>query len=128
MALGGMLALGSASAQDNNASAQAPAAAPKMRGPSIDQLAQDLNLTDDQKAKVKEALDNQMKKMHELRGLSQEDRRAKAQELRKELNAKMKSILTAEQYSKWEKSHMGGMRGPRGPRGGAGNTNAPAHD
>src|SRR5512137_1682949 len=46
-------------------------------GPNLDQLAQQLNLTDDQKAKVKPVLEAQGKKMSEMRAdtsLSREDR------------------------------------------------------
>jgi len=43
--------------------------------------------------------------------------------MREELNAKMKGILTDEQYGKWEKMGMNLRGTQRGPRAG---TNAPA--
>ena len=108
---------------------------PGMRGgPNLDQLAQQLNLTDDQKAKVKPILEARDKKIADLRGdtsLSPEDRRTKMQSIREETTAQMKAVLTPEQFDKWQKtSPMGPRRNrPNGPpQGGekAGSTNAPA--
>src|SRR5262245_16338385 len=59
-----------------------------------------LKLTDEQKTKVKAILEEQFKKLQELRndtGLSQEDGRAKRQALREEVAKKMKEVLTPEQ-------------------------------
>jgi Spy/CpxP family protein refolding chaperone len=80
---------------------------PGMRGPNIEQMAKELNLSDEQKTKVKAALEERMQKARELRqdtNLSQEDRRAKMQEIQKAFTAKMKEILTAEQFEKWQKN------------------------
>lgn len=104
---------------------------PGMRGrPNIDQIAKDLNLTDDQKTKLKAAMEEQMQKMRALRqdtSLSQEDRRAKMQEIRKANQAKIKEILTAEQLKKWQEMHQ---RGPqnRPKKAGAENNKAPNQD
>lgn len=102
---------------------------PGMRGrPNLDQIAKDLNLTDDQKAKVKTAMEDMQNKMKALRddtNLKPEDKRAKAKEIREGFTATMKEILTAEQFEKWQK-HMqdrprgGGPRGPGGPGGSGG--------
>ena len=110
---------------------------PGMRGPNLDQLAQQLNLTDDQKAKVKTILDGQMQKMRELRNdtsLSPEDRRPKMQSIREETMAQMKAALTPDQFDQWQKltqrnRRPGGPGGPGGPPPGGGRpggTNAPA--
>jgi protein CpxP len=101
-------------------------------GPNLDQLAQQLNLTDDQKAKVKPVLEAQGKKMSEMRAdtsLSQEDRRAKMQAIREETTAQMKAILTPEQFDKWQKMPRPG-RGPRNgpPPGGEKAPDAKAPD
>ena len=84
-----------------------------------------MDLTDDQKPKVKAALDEQMQKMSDLRkdpdfaGLSREDKMAKMKPIRDDFMSKMKEILTPDQFAKFEK--MGpGMRGNRPPGGGAG--------
>ncbi len=77
---------------------------------NIDGLAKQLALTDDQKPKVQAAIDDLIQKARDLRqktGLTQDERRAKIKELRDEMDSKLKAILTAEQYAKWEKMHPG---------------------
>jgi periplasmic protein CpxP/Spy len=117
---------------------------PGMRGPgpNFDMLAQRLNLTDDQKPKVKAILDDQRQQMRDLwqnQDLSREDRMAKMRTIREDTDAKLKAVLTDEQFKKFQE--MRPMRGgPHGPPGGpppwgpppgspppnAGDTNAPA--
>ena len=94
-------------------------------GPSIEMLTTNLSLTADQIPKVKAALDEQRQKMGELRNeTDQQVRRTKIQSLRTDTTAKMKEILTAEQFAKYEK--MGpGMRGNRPPGGAPGGAGAP---
>jgi Spy/CpxP family protein refolding chaperone len=84
----------------------------RMRGPMTpeDQLARmtkQLQLTDDQQAKMKPILEEQHKQMMDLRqdtSMSREDRFAKFREVRqKSLETKMKAILTTEQQEKWQK-------------------------
>jgi protein CpxP len=87
---------------------QPAAAAPAPRRPqfTLDGMAKALDLTDDQKTKVKPIMEEQQKKMTDLRNdktLSPEDRRAKMKEIRDATGAKLKEVLTAEQYAKWEK-------------------------
>jgi Spy/CpxP family protein refolding chaperone len=76
----------------------------------LDKLAADLKLTEDQKKKVGEALKAQTEKMRELRGQggTPEDNREKFRALREETDKKLKEILTAEQYAKWEKERPQG--------------------
>lgn len=139
MALGSMLALGTAFAAETNAPAASapPAGGPppggqgmRGRGPNLEQLAKDLNLTDDQKEKVKAVLDDQRQKMGELRNVPQDERRTKMQALREEVNTKMKAILNEEQYAKWEKSRpmMGSGRQRNGGAANGGETKAPKAD
>jgi Spy/CpxP family protein refolding chaperone len=102
-------------------STNAPAAGgpPGIRRPNAEQIAKDLGLSDDQKAKVKAVLEEQQKKMQELRantGLSQEDKRAKMKEMRENFVEKMKEILTPEQFEKWQKAMQQRSR----PGGGGG--------
>ena len=94
-------------------------------GPSIEMLTTNLSLTADQIPKVKAVLDEQRQKMGELRNeTDQQVRRTKMQALRTDTTAKMKEILTAEQFPKYEK--MGpGMRGNRPPGGAPGGAGAP---
>ncbi len=112
--------------------ADKPAAGgPVQRGrPTIDQIAKQLELTDAQKPKVQAVLEEQTKKMQELRqdtSLSQEDRRTKMKEIRDAGTAKLKEILTPEQLAKWEKMGPGQRQRPGagGPPPAAGDANAP---
>jgi Spy/CpxP family protein refolding chaperone len=104
----GLLAGTALQAQD--APKDKPAAAPGgpgMRGrPNIEQFAKEFNLTEDQKTKVKAAMDDRMEKAKQIRNdttLSQEDRRAKMKEAQEAFTAKLKEILTADQFEKWQK-------------------------
>jgi Spy/CpxP family protein refolding chaperone len=89
---------------------------PGMRRPpiSMEAIAKQLDLTDDQKTKVKPIFEAMQKKMQDFRkeaaNLAPEDRRAKMKEIRDEIGTKLKDILTAEQFAKWEKLGMGNRR------------------
>jgi Spy/CpxP family protein refolding chaperone len=74
----------------------------------------DLNLSDEQKEKVKAAQKTMQEKMQEVRSGtgSPEEKKAAGKKARDEYSAKMKEILTAEQYDKWQKSL------PAAPQGG----------
>jgi Spy/CpxP family protein refolding chaperone len=85
----------------------------------VDKMAKELNLTDDQKTKVKAAMEEQVTKMkavHDDTNLTPEDKRAKMKDIHDGYIAKMKTILTPEQFEKWQK-HM--MQRPHPPKGGA---------
>ncbi|MGN6555986.1 MAG: hypothetical protein ACTHLW_19945 [Verrucomicrobiota bacterium] len=106
LALAGLLSFSPLSqAQNTNATRGIGQA---MRGgvdAQMNRLSKELSLTDDQKPKVKAMIEEQNKKLMELRGdsaLSQEDRRTKMKTIREESNTKMKEILTAEQFQKYE--------------------------
>jgi hypothetical protein len=102
MALGGLVALcNTATAQDKGGG---------KRGPSVEEqmtrMTEELKLTDDQKPKVKAALEDRQKQMGELRGdtsLSREDRRAKMTTIREATDKKLKEILKPDQWDKYEK-------------------------
>ncbi len=81
----------------------------------LNKLAEELKLTDDQKTKVEAVLKEQQEKMRGSRdpNATPEERREKIKANREELSKKMKGILTAEQFAKWEKIPQG--RGPGGP-------------
>ena len=124
LALGTLLAGGLVSqAQDNTNTP--PAGAPPgggMRrgaGPmSFENIAKQLELTDDQKPKVKPIIEDMLKQMADYRQNNPDatptDRRAKMKEVRDAATAKLKDILTADQLAKWEKM---GMRRPGGAGG-----------
>ena len=121
---GSLFAGSTLQAQD---STNTPPNGPGMHGrPNVDQIAKELSLTDDQKAKVKAVLEDTQKQMRSLRedtSLSQDDKRTKGKEIREAMQAKMKEILTADQYAKWQQ-HMQHNR----PSGGAGGDNAPKNN
>ena len=76
------------------------------------------DLTADQKEKVTAAMKEQTDKMMALRNdssIAQEDRRPKAKEIRDAFTAKLKTILTPEQYTKFEELSKQGMRPPGAP-------------
>ncbi|MFZ1071890.1 MAG: hypothetical protein WAO21_00505 [Verrucomicrobiia bacterium] len=115
-----------------------PPGGPGMRGrPNFEMIAQQLNLTDDQKPKFRSILEDRMQKMRELRqdpdfaSLSPEDRRAKMKVVQDAMEAQMKTLLTPEQFDKWQKMPQSGMRGrrmsppPDAPSPGGTNTPAP---
>ena len=107
LALGGLLAcVNLASAQDaKDANAKQERKGPRGGGieQRLERLSTELNLTDAQKPKVKAALEDQMKKMQELRDTPREERRDKMREIRDEHTKKMKEILTPDQFEKFKK-------------------------
>ena len=118
VALGSLVACSLATAQE----AGKDAAKKGKRGFSaeqrVEQLKKSLDLKDDQVPKVKAVLEDQQKKMQELRGeTDQQQRREKMRGIFEETNKKMKEILTEDQYKKYqERSPMGGKRGKGGKR------------
>ena len=108
MALGSLLACGTAvMAQDNKEGKGGKA---RMTAEErFKQLDEALKLTDDQKTKVKAALEDVQTKMQEARNAPQEERRDKVRTIMADQDKKMKEILTAEQYTKYEE-----MRPTRG--------------
>ena len=115
--LGSLIALVPASRAADNDTKPAPGeAATPARGAIRDrlqQVAEQLKLTDDQKEKLKPIFKEQATKLRELRDnkdLSREDRMAKVKEIRESLAAKIKPILTPEQLDKWNKLRSEGPR------------------
>lgn len=123
--LSALLAISSqAQAQNTNHPArQRPGAgATRSADVQMDRLSKALTLTEDQKPKVKSILDDQMKKMRELRSDSAstpEDRRSKTQSIREETDKKMKEVLSAEQFKKYEEFRK--QRSRRSPNTSMGN-------
>lgn len=95
-----------------------PAGGPRSGGMNIDYIASQLALTDDQKTKVKPVFEEMRQKLVDLHRdgtLGQADRRAKTKEIRDDATAKLKEILTPDQFEKWQKISAG-----RRSQGGAG--------
>jgi Spy/CpxP family protein refolding chaperone len=85
----------------------------KKRGANVEQqlqrMDQELKLSDEQKTKLKAVFEEGNKKRQEFmrdNSVAREDRREKMQALMKEQNEKIKGILTAEQWQKWEKARQ----------------------
>jgi len=93
-------------------------------GERLKKMAEELNLTAEQKTKVEALLKEQREAMQGAKDATPEERQTKRQEGRKAMEAKLKEILTPEQYTKWEKfreqNRPGGPGGPGAKRGGPG--------
>jgi Spy/CpxP family protein refolding chaperone len=86
----------------------------------LERYAQQLNLTDDQKAKIKPILEDQAKQMQALRddtSVSQEDRRAKFTTIREATSKQIRALLNADQQKKFD-DMQANMRQFGGQRGG----------
>jgi Spy/CpxP family protein refolding chaperone len=100
-------------------------------GGSFERMAEQLNLTADQKTKVQAIMEAHRQKMLDLRNDTGQDRQAKRKAVAEDLAQQMKAVLTPEQFDKWQKTSPMGPRRPRPnfpPPGNekAGSTNAPA--
>ena len=92
-----------------------PGGAMRGRGLTFDMLAKQLNLTDDQKPKVKPIIENMQKQQRDLRAdtsIAQEDKRAKAKEIRDAATHQLKPILTSDQFEKWSRMGPGQRQRP----------------
>ncbi|HWF18544.1 MAG TPA: hypothetical protein VG754_04725 [Verrucomicrobiae bacterium] len=131
IALGGLMACGPiALAQDKPATPPAsgdnstpPPRGPRGRGNPMQGILNKLDLTADQKEKVKPIVEDQGKQMRALfqdNSLSQEDRQAKRKSIMDATDAKLKDILTPDQFTKYQdmRKQMMGRRGQRGPGAG----------
>ena len=101
MVLGGLLACATvATAQDAGKDTK------KGKGPTVEQrlerMSKELNLTDDQKPKVKSAMEDMQKATREARDADPSERRDKMRTAREDYTKKMKEILTADQFTKFE--------------------------
>ncbi len=133
--VGSLLAGGAiAQAQDSTTpSTNAPAGGgARQRGMmSIDYLTKRLSLTDDEKTNVAAALADNHQKMRDLRQdaepLPPTTNAPRPSNCTKISNAKMKDILTPDQYTQWLKiSTVHRRPAPTPPADGAPSTNAPA--
>ena len=90
-------------AEDKPAKPAHPEAAPHgggQRGDMLKEMGEKLNLTADQKTKLQEAFKAQREAMKDL---TPEERKEKMKANRQATDAKIKEILTPEQYTQWEK-------------------------
>jgi len=129
LTVGGLLALGTfAQAQEADKPAKPPGDRQGPPGGSrradmgqrLDKMAEELGLSAEQKTQLEAAMKERMEKAQVLRGgesLSPEDRRAKMREIADAHLAKVKSILTPEQFTKWEEMRPARGQRPGGPGG-----------
>ena len=92
-----------ATAQDTNKATPRRGANSEQR---LEQLDKQLQLTADQKTKLKAYFDGERKKMQDMRAdtsLTREQRQEKMKAVRDDLSKEMKSVLTPDQFTKWEK-------------------------
>ena len=89
------------------------------RAGQLERLSKELNLTDDQKAKVKPILEEQTKQMHatqEDSSLTQEQKHDKMKQIHETTNLQISDILTPEQQKKFaalkdqQKEHREGSK------------------
>ena len=81
----------------------------------LEHMSTELNLTDDQKAKIKPILEDQAKQMQDLRqntSASEQDRRAKMKQIHESTMSQLRPILTSDQQKKLEE--MMSRRGEHG--------------
>jgi Spy/CpxP family protein refolding chaperone len=92
----------------------------------VDRMATELKLNDEQKAKVTALLKKQAKQRREIvndTNLSRQEHREKTRALIEEQNSELKTILTPEQFEKWQ-TLSAQMRTRRS--GGPGHSGGPA--
>ena len=89
-------------AQESKAQAQTEAG--PHHGQQLERLSKELNLTDEQKEKVKPILDEQTKQMHaaqEDTSLTQQQKRDKMKQIHQTTHSQINEILTPEQQKKF---------------------------
>jgi Spy/CpxP family protein refolding chaperone len=95
------------------------------------ELTKHLKLTSDQQTKVREALDSehsQMESLHQDTSLSQQDRRSKMMEIRKNTDDQIRGLLDSTQQQKWDRMQANReqrMQNHRGGSPGSGQQNPP---
>lgn len=105
-------------AQTNENGAAPAAPARRGRGPTVESIDKAVTLTDAEKPKVKDAVDAYNAAMQDARSADPADRRTKTTAARDDFDKKMKDILTADQYTKFQAMPRGGRRGGAGGAGG----------
>jgi Spy/CpxP family protein refolding chaperone len=120
-------------AQDDTNKPATETPAPRPRGgmsvdTQMERIDKAVTLTDDEKPKVKSAVEDMIKAMQEARTADQDERASKRTAAREDFSKKMKDILTPDQYTKFQAMPRPGRRGGGGGAGagGANPGNSPA--
>ena len=111
IALGSLMAFGPIAKADDTDSKPAASAKGKAgaRRDRMKSVVDELNLTEDQKAKVKPIFQDEAQRMKALRqdtNLSKQDKMAKLKTIHEDIDAKLKPILTPEQLEKLSKTRQ----------------------
>jgi len=110
--------------QQSNPQAQTHAIHQTQHASRLEWLSKELNLTEDQKAKLKPILEDEGKQMHGVRedtSLTQEQKHEKMKQLHETTDSQINGILTPEQQRKFadlkaqQKAHHEGMK-PEEPK------------
>jgi len=115
LAVGGLLVgstLAYAQANDGGEKKQGKRGFPTVEE-RMNRIDEAVKLTDEQKPKVKAALEEAQKQMMEARNAAPEERRDKMQTIMADTDKKMKGILTPEQYEKYKAMPRPGRGGKR---------------
>lgn len=122
LSFGGSLAARAQDAGTQQSGAQAQAQTQMHQGQHasrLEWLSKELNLTDEQKTKLKPILEDEGKQMHALRedtSLTQDQRQEKMKQLHETIDSKINDILTPDQQKKFaelkaqQKAHHEGMK------------------
>jgi len=111
-----------------------PAGAPpagRPPGGGFERMAEQLNLTADQKTKVQSIENTRRQKMVDVNkdtSLSPEDRQAKRKIVAEEMAQQMKAVLTPEQFDKWQKNISHGTTQAPSQRPASGQRNSREHE
>jgi len=92
------------------------------------ELTKQLNLTSDQQAKVKDALESersQMESLHQDSSLSQQDRHAKMMDIRRSTDAQIRGLLDSNQQKKWDEMQAKREQWMQNRRGGGSDQQGP---
>jgi protein CpxP len=110
-ALAAMLVLGaSVLAQESGEKHKAAKKSPAGVSAELDSMSQQLNLTEDQKAKIGPLLDDQHKKIMDSKAdasLSPEGRKAKSKEIRQNTRQQIRALLNPDQQKKLDEMPKG---------------------
>lgn len=95
-----------------------PVSSPEQFGPRLNsrlqEIARELNVTEQQKAELKPVLEAAFQAVREVRdndSLTRPEKWAALQEIQQETVAQVKEILTPEQFDQWQKRHQGALAG-----------------
>ena len=96
-----------------------PAQMEQKRAEKLKSMQTELNLSDDQVAKIKTLQDNKMAARKANEPQMKADRKAKMEEMKQkkdQWNNEMKKILTPEQYAKWQQKQNDRMNNMKGDK------------